>query len=205
MRKQASLTAIVVGSLAGFALVANIARKTRSPGIDLKVVRLLGRARHPATDAIVRGVTFFGSVPGGAIVSLLAISRVRHQPKKVAQIVAGSLGGLTAELLVKRFFKRKRPTLLDHLEDVTSTSFPSGHSMAAASIYLTLAFVNGRPRDLVLASAAAGAIATSRVYLGVHWPTDVVAGLILGTAWAAGAEAVFNRPSPTPRLLPAPN
>ena len=215
MRKQASLAAIVVGSLAGFAVVANVARRARSSRFDLKAVQLIGRARYPATDAFMRGVTFFGSVPGGAIASLAGIALARKRPRAVLQIVLASVGGITAELIVKRFFRRKRPTLLDHLEDVTSTSFPSGHSMAAASIYLTLAFVNGgRPRDLAIASAVAGSIATSRVYLGVHWPTDVIAGLVLGTAWAAGAEALLGassmgpprhrREAPTPALLPAP-
>jgi len=83
---------------------------------------------------------------------------------------------------------------------VTSTSFPSGHSMASSSLYVTLAFVASRSRRLrsrrgsLLAGAGAFAtlIGATRVYLGVHWPTDVLGGLALGTAWACAAEAVFD-------------
>ncbi len=171
-----------------------------------------GLREYARTLGVARGTVasrFLRLQESGAIASLAGIALARKRPRAVLQIVVASMGGLTAELIVKRFFRRKRPTLLDHLEDVTSTSFPSGHSMAAASIYLTLAFVKGRPRDLVVASAAASAVATSRVYLGVHWPTDVIAGMVLGTAWACGAEAFLGaRPiptrPPTPRLLPAP-
>ena len=112
----------------------------------------------------------------------------------------GALGGTIAELILKRFFRRERPRLLAHLENVTSTSFPSGHSMASSSLYVTLAFVASRSRRLrkrraaLLAGAGAFAtlIGTTRVYLGVHWPTDVLGGLSLGTAWACAAEAAFD-------------
>ena len=108
----------------------------------------------------------------------------------------GAVGGIIAELGVKHFFLRQRPTLLSHLEKVSSSSFPSGHAMASASLYLTLAFVAGREKKRAGLLAGSGALAlsvsASRVFLGVHWPTDVLGGFALGTAWACLTEAAFD-------------
>ena len=88
-------------------LVSGAARDADARGIHLdrepeKAVQLIGRARYPATDAFMRGVTFFGSVPGGAIASLAGIALARKRPRAVMQIVVASIGGITAELIVKR-------------------------------------------------------------------------------------------------------
>jgi membrane-associated phospholipid phosphatase len=172
---QAALEAVTLGAIGGFLGIARSMTGKHGSALDRAVVQAMGRARHPISNALVQGITFFGSV-------------------------AGAVGGAAAELGFKRFFRRKRPTLLAHLENVGSTSFPSGHSMAAASLFLTLAFVASRSRRLRERRAAlltgAGALAASvgatRVYLGVHWPSDVLGGLTLGTAWACVAEAIFD-------------
>lgn len=197
---QASLAAVTLGALGGFFAVARLVTGKRGSAFDRAVVRTMGRARHPISNALVQGITFFGSVTGAGGVSVASLYLTRHRPRLAWQIVAGALGGITAELGFKPFFRRARPTLLAHLEDVGSTSFPSGHSMAAASLYLTLAFVASRSRRLrahrstLLAAAAAlaASVGATRVYLGVHWPTDVLGGLSLGTAWASVSEAVFD-------------
>jgi undecaprenyl-diphosphatase len=152
------------------------------------------------SNALVRGVTFFGSVVAGVAITASAVVAFRRRPRIAQQVVAGALGGISAELVIKRFFRRERPTLLAHLEEVQSSSFPSGHSMAAASLYLTLAFVGSRSRRkrghraavIAAASALASGIGATRVFLGVHWPTDVLGGLALGTAWACATEAAFD-------------
>lgn len=198
--QDASLAAVALSAVSGFLVLARAVSRPSVLPFDRGVVRLMGRARHPVSNAIVRGFTFFGSVPGAGGLSFAAIVLSRHRPRLASQVAVGALGGLTAELGIKRFFRRQRPTLLEHLEVVTSTSFPSGHATAAASIYLTLAFVASRSRRLrphrgaLLGAAAmtATAVGVSRVYLGVHWPTDVLSGLALGTAWACAAEAVYD-------------
>jgi len=200
--KDASLAAVALGAVGGFLVLARIVSGPSARPFDRGLVRLIGRARHPVNNALVRGLTFFGSVPGAGGLSFAAVVLARHRPRLASQVAVGSLGGITAELGIKRFFLRKRPMLLEHLEEVSvsSTSFPSGHATAAASIYLTLAFVAARSRRLrehrgaLLAAAGvtAAAIGASRVYLGVHWPTDVLSGLALGTAWACAAEAAYD-------------
>lgn len=198
--RDASLAAIALGSVGGFLALARVIQGKRATAFDRSVVSAMGRARHPVSNALVHGLTFFGSVAGAGGLALAAVVLARHKPRLASQVAIGALGGITAELVIKRFFRRARPTLLEHLEEVSSTSFPSGHSTAAASIYLTLAFVASRSRLLrdhraaLLAGASvlATSVGASRVYLGVHWPTDVLSGLAIGTAWACGAEAIYD-------------
>lgn len=198
--KHASLAAVSLGAIGGFAAISRTIHGSGGNAFDRAVVHAMGRARHPVSNAVVRGVTFFGSAVAGFAISGGAIVAFRRRPRIAEQIVAGAVGGISAELVIKRFFRRERPTLLAHLEKVKSTSFPSGHSMAAASLYLTLAFVGSRSRRLrehraaLLGAAAsfASSIGATRVFLGVHWPTDVLGGLALGTAWACATEAVFD-------------
>ena len=198
--EQASLASVALGAVGAFLAVSRATTWKRGNVVDRAIVRKLGRTRGSLGNVVARIVTFFGAVPGAAGMAIAAIAVSRRQPRLAWQVVAGTLGGAAAELVIKPFFRRKRPTLLEHLEDVQSTAFPSGHAMASASLYLTLAFVASRSHRLRARRAAllAGAstvavtIGASRVYLGVHWPTDVLGGFALGTAWACLMEAAFN-------------
>ncbi|MDF2696380.1 MAG: phosphoesterase PA-phosphatase related [Labilithrix sp.] len=198
--KHATLASVTLGLVGSFLAISRTIGSENGNRFDRSVVRKVGQARHPVGSAIMRGITFFGSAPGAAAVSVSAIALARRRPRLVWQLVSGALGGLCAELILKRIFQRERPRLLAHLEKVRSTSFPSGHSMASSSLYLTLAFVGSRSRRLqnrrTSLLTGAGTFATligaTRIYLGVHWPTDVLGGLALGTAWACAAEAIFD-------------
>ncbi|WP_254605219.1 phosphatase PAP2 family protein [Sphingomonas bacterium] len=94
--------------------------------------------------------------------------------------------------LAKWEVARPRPTLVSHLVEADHASFPSGHAAGSAAIYLTLAALASqvtpdrrlRRALLVMAILLAGMIGCSRVYLGVHWPSDVLAGWSFGTIWA---------------------
>ena len=111
----------------------------------------------------------------------------------LALVLATSTGGQMV-WLIKRTIGRARPDLVPHLVDVSNASFPSGHATNSAIVYLTLAalaaqVVRDRPTRRYLFGAAillTGAIGSSRVDLGVHWPSDVLAGWSFGTLWALG-------------------
>ena len=137
---------------------------------------------------------------GGGTVLMIAVAAVagflalRRQRLTMWLVLAATLSGRLAVVLGKEAVGRARPDVVDHLVHVSSASFPSGHSANGAIVYLTLAallvqVVEGRMRrNAVLAAAVllVIAIGCSRIYLGVHWPSDVLAGWAFGALWALG-------------------
>lgn len=134
-----------------------------------------------------------------AVVGLLLFERKYPAATLVAFAV---VGGTLLSSLLKLGIDRPRPGLVPHLVEVTSPSFPSGHAMLSAVVYLTLGallarFEFARPvtRLYVMAVAVTMTllIGFSRVFLGVHWPSDVLAGWCLGAAWAIGCLLVARQ------------
>jgi undecaprenyl-diphosphatase len=107
-------------------------------------------------------------------------------------VLLASAGGWILNSALKSVFGRPRPDIVPHLRDVMTLSFPSGHAMTSAAVYLTLGALlmraASRPVTKLYCMAAAMIatllIGASRVYLGVHYPTDVLAGWMIGMAWA---------------------
>jgi undecaprenyl-diphosphatase len=115
-------------------------------------------------------------------------------------LLASVLGGWALSSALKLGFARPRPDLVPHGAYVYTASFPSGHAMMSAVTYLTLAALvsrvvpHRRTKLFVLACALVltGLTGLSRIYLGVHWPTDVLAGWALGASWACGCWLVAD-------------
>ena len=115
-------------------------------------------------------------------------------------VLASVIGGVLISQSMKWAYARPRPELVPHGAEVYTASFPSGHSMMAAVVYLTLGVLLARTQTDRIVKAYIVAVAvivtvlvgTSRVYLGVHWPTDVLAGWALGAAWALLCWLVMN-------------
>lgn len=118
-----------------------------------------------------------------------------------ALVLAATIGGSLAVDLAKVLVGRARPAVIDHLVQVHSASFPSGHSANSAIVYLTLATLITQIIDrpalrwyvIVVTVLLVTAIGCSRVYLGVHWPSDVLAGWSFGTLWALAWWAIGAR------------
>ena len=167
--------------------------------------RVLLALRNPADSAdpigprwleeMARDFTALGGVGVLTLISLatvayLLLMRKRHAAVMLAVAV---VGGIVLSSLFKAGFDRPRPDLVAHLSQVYTASFPSGHSMMSAVTYLTLgALLSPLHRDwaaklffLAAAVVITALVGLSRVYLGVHWPTDVLAGWAAGAAWAS--------------------
>ena len=133
-----------------------------------------------------------------ATAGFLFLARRRHS---ALYVLVASAGGGVLSTALKSLFDRPRPDVVVHLVNVSSASFPSGHALGAAAIYLTLAVLLARelPRRRLRAFAVSAAtlivvlIGVSRIYLGVHWPTDVLAGWCVGAAWAMLCWLIADR------------
>ena len=151
----------------------------------------------------VRDITSLGSSTVLVLVSLIVIGFLLISGAYGAAIlVAVSVGGgMLLVHLLKDVFQRARPDLVPHAVQVFTNSFPSGHATLSAVTYLTLGALLARverPRAakmyfLGVAITLTMIVGTSRVYLGVHWPTDVLAGWCVGAAWAIICWVVATR------------
>ena len=165
---------------------------------------VLQALRNPAdpSDAIGPGWIEFAfrdltSLGGTTVLTLMTAAVVGFllvDGKRAAAILVfvSVGGGALLSTILKLVVARPRPDIVPHLVEVSSASFPSGHAMLSAVVYLSLGAllsrVEGPPRlkiyILSVAIALTLSIGLSRVYLGVHWPTDVLAGWCAGAAWA---------------------
>lgn len=142
----------------------------------------------------MRDVTALGGAVVIVALTLLILGYLwLCQRYRVALLIAiATAGGQGLNAILKHAFARERPEATLHLVEVRSPSFPSGHSMAASIFYLTngalLARTAKRRREKIYLMSCAllltGVVGFSRVYLGVHYPTDVLAGWCAGAAWA---------------------
>lgn len=140
-----------------------------------------------------------------AVAAYLWITK-RHQ--MAILVIIATLGGVILSSALKSAFDRPRPDLVPHGSYVLTKSFPSGHAMMAATTYLTLGAIMAQAEKLralkifflLLGITLAVIVGISRVYLGVHWPTDVLAGWVAGAVWALGcwsaARIIEHRRNP---------
>ena len=179
-------------------LLAGAFATSRYPfGFDRAIIVGLRQWGGPAwLPKVAADITALG---GGVVLTLFATIVVgfllmqRLWLTALATALASVTGGWAVDV-VKGLVVRARPDLVPHLVDVSGYSFPSGHATSSAVVYLTLASLAGQvtpdraARRYLLAVAVllVGAIGCSRVYLGVHWPSDVLAGWSFGTLWALG-------------------
>ena len=132
---------------------------------------------------------------GGATLIFLLLGRRRVE---AAWLAASAVGASVLNASLKSMLHRPRPELVPHLAAVSNASFPSGHAMISAAIYLTIGLMlsevqtrrSARIFVMTFCSLLVLLIGVSRIYLGVHWPTDVLSGWCLGSIWALAVFAI---------------
>lgn len=196
---------VAMAALAGAVLVLAILGHTIAGGdrfaFDSNVMLALRQDGNPAVPAgplwLKQAMIDVTALGGETVLTLAAAVTIgflvasRHL-LAAALVFAGSVTGSIAVALVKALVGRERPALVDHLVEVGSASFPSGHAANSAIIYLTIALISMQviPRRAArrflfgVTLLLVAAIGVSRVYLGVHWPSDVLAGWSFGALWA---------------------
>ncbi|HEX7943516.1 MAG TPA: phosphatase PAP2 family protein [Phenylobacterium sp.] len=195
---------LAAGALWAFLDIGGEMAEGETAGMDRRLILLLrtpGDLNDPigskGVEEAVRDVTALGGTTLVTLVTVVAVlAFVFHKRLRHALVMAGAvLLAFVSSELTKGFYARPRPDLVPHEVYVYSGSFPSGHSTLSAATYLTLAVLvaslETRRRTKALAYGLAGvllvAVGLSRVYLGVHWPSDVLAGWCLGATWAMAA------------------
>jgi undecaprenyl-diphosphatase len=192
---------LCVSGVLVFLRLADSVAEGRTQRFDEKILLALRDPSDPARligppwmILVVRDITALGGETVLTLVTLLAFGFLLMAGKRYAAVflLIAVIGGTVGNSLLKDYFERPRPEVVPHLMEEQSFSFPSGHSMMSAVVYLTLGalldrFVEGRRLKLYclfVAMLLTMLIGCSRLFLGVHYPTDVLGGWSAGLAWA---------------------
>jgi undecaprenyl-diphosphatase len=192
---------IIAAALFAFLKLASEVAEGDTEAFDRWVLQALRGAADPTApigpDWLRRTMVDLTALGGTPVLTLIVIVVAAYlvAARKVATaafVVAAVSGGGLASTLLKLVFARTRPDIVGQLVEVHSASFPSGHALNSAVTYLTLGALLARTESarwmriyvMAVAMSLTLMIGCSRVYLGVHWPSDVIAGWCFGAAWA---------------------
>ena len=185
-----------------FVEVAGHVRAGTTQAFDDTVIRWMGAHHSKLLDDIMIEITALGT--GTVVMMIVAVAGLflvltQHKYSAVLLLVS-TTGGLVLNGVLKLGFNRPRPAIFVPEVHAVSSSFPSGHAMSAAIVYGTVAYLAARlhkriwARWLVMTAALIiiALICFSRMYLGVHYPSDVFAGVAIGLAWAGFCMATLE-------------
>jgi undecaprenyl-diphosphatase len=201
---------IVCLLLWGFLALSSEVMEGDTKTLDTKILVSLRKADDPSRpigpawiETALLDLTAIGgpTVLGLVVLSVVGFLALQARYRTALVVLITAVSGEMANIGMKNIFLRERPTVVPHLRDVQSTSFPSGHAMESAIIYLTLGamlmrLAEGRLTKLYcigMAVLVTFLVGVSRVYLGVHYPTDVLAGWMFGFLWASLCWLVSQR------------
>ena len=215
------LGAALVAAVAVLAFIklAGEVREGDTDALDTRLLLLLRRPEPPHAPVLPGWVTEvmrdLSALGGGGVVvcvvaAVLGYLALQRRWAALVTTLAASVGGGLLSGALKLVYSRPRPDAILQLSQTASPSFPSGHTIESTVVYLTLGAmiahltptVGGRIYVLAVSMAAAGLVGISRVYLGMHFPTDVLAGWAVGLAWALLCWVVARRVAGRARQAP---
>lgn len=185
----AALWWMLGASVIVFCLLATLVSMGLTVSFDQAVLLWLNQHASPTLDTFFLSVTHLGGVVFVTLASflLLAITIWRKRYYKSLLVVIGMGGAIVLNLILKSIFERPRPDLWEWLITETSYSFPSGHATVSMALALCVVVLVWWTKWRILAVVIAGlyvvTVGISRMYLGVHYPTDIMGGWLLGVAW----------------------
>lgn len=212
MRADTFVGALEIFLVAGFVIalagtfifvgLASYVRTGVTQSFDESVLRWMGAHHSKLTDSLMLEITALGTgmvVMMIVLVAGLFLMLTQHKYSALLLLVS-TFGGLVLNTVLKMGFHRPRPQVIEWGTQAVSSSFPSGHAMSAAIVYSTVAYLAARLHRrlwarwamMILALVLIVAISASRMYLGVHYPSDVVAGVVIGFAWAGFCMATLE-------------
>ncbi len=192
---------VVLLAIFGFIQIADEVVEGDTDAFDTWMVRSMRQSDDlavpigpPWIQEMGRDATALGGVGSLTLLTVIVSGYLLldRKPRMMWFMVSATVSGWLISSALKYMFARPRPEIVPHLSIVHTSSFPSGHSMLSAVVYLTLGSllaatiptIKQRVYVLSVAILLTALVGVSRVYLGVHYPTDVLAGWIAGFAWA---------------------
>ena len=199
----------IAGLLFAFGFIAQEVVKGKTLAFDREVMLALRSSADPRVPIgptwlpeAARDLTSLGSIIVLVIITLGVVGYLFLAGRSAVAwlTLIAVFGGIVLSDLLKLAFERARPDVVNPLARVFTTSFPSGHATLSAITYLTIGAILARSQPLStisvyflsLAAFLTMLIGVSRIYLGVHYPTDVLAGWCIGAAWAMGCWAIMT-------------
>lgn len=183
--------AVVVAGTAGFGKIAEEMHEQDTLPYDDAILNWLHQFQSHELDMIVKRITDTGDVLGISLICAGLIALLWYLKKRaaMAQLALGVLGAVGINLVLKSIFMRDRPALWEHFVTETSYSFPSGHAMASSALAFSAMVILWHTRlrwwAVGIGFVYMVLIGLTRLYLGVHYPTDVLAGWCVSAVWVA--------------------
>ncbi len=199
LKSSAAILCLALFIRLTFSISANGSVQT----FDESILKWVETLRTPFLNAMMVDITALGGLALTVVLGLLAviIFVLTRDPVAAVHLVLTSAGGFFISIWTKSLISRPRPSVIPQLIHVSGFSYPSGHSITSAAIYLTMAIlacrhfkpIKTRVVLISLAGIMTALISFSRIYLGVHYPSDTISGALVGLAWALVMAALFAK------------